>query len=95
MQRRVLRRFMELTLVVHACMAVAVLVDAVRNGRDKRWALATLVGGLLGAIPYLATDSIRSRFPRTTTDLDSDDLAYEDDADGPVEIDVADESGPA
>ncbi|MFC4359511.1 hypothetical protein ACFO0N_16330 [Halobium salinum] len=87
MQRRVLKQFAQLTVLLHACMAVFVLVDAVRTGRDKRWALGTLVLGLPAVLPYLGVDAVRSRLPGA--DLDPDDLAFDESDE--VDIDVADD----
>ena len=48
------RRFLTLTASVHAVLAVGVLVHARATGRDDggRWALATLLGGVLGLVGY-------------------------------------------
>lgn len=43
MQRRALEQFARLTALLHACMAVFVLVDAVPTDREKRRLLGTLV----------------------------------------------------
>ena len=48
------RRFLTLTAAVHAALAVGVLVHARVSGREDggRWALATLLGGVLGVVGY-------------------------------------------
>jgi hypothetical protein len=49
-----LRRFLTLTAAVHVVLALAVCAHARATGRDDggRWALATLVAGVVGVVGY-------------------------------------------
>ncbi len=90
MQRRVLKQFVELTLILHGLMAAAVFVDAVIRGRDKRWALGTLVGGVFGAVPYLAAGAVQDRFGGDDEEDEFDDEELDSfDENAEIEIEVA------
>ncbi|EJN58225.1 hypothetical protein [Halogranum rubrum] len=53
--RRLLGAFTVVTLVVHSVLAAALVVHARLTGRDdgRKWAVATLFGGLLGVVGYV------------------------------------------
>ena len=62
--RRLIANFVELTAVLHVVLAALVFVDAKVRDRDARWALVTLVCGILGALPYVVTGTARARLRR-------------------------------
>ncbi|SDM98660.1 hypothetical protein SAMN04487949_3075 [Halogranum gelatinilyticum] len=56
--RRLLGVVVTVTLVVHSVLAAGVVAHARSSGRDDgpKWALATLLGGLLGVAGYVRAD---------------------------------------
>ena len=52
--RRLLGVFAVVTVVVHTALAAGLVAHARTTGRDDgpKWALATLLGGLLGVVGY-------------------------------------------
>ncbi|SFK61519.1 hypothetical protein SAMN04487950_0189 [Halogranum rubrum] len=53
--RRLGGLFAVVTLVVHSVLAAALVAHARLTGRDdgRKWAVATLFGGLLGVVGYV------------------------------------------